>query len=139
MREGEDEAEGEGEESEGNNGIEIRPRDRSPDGPPLDMFDDGQMQESMGSTPPRPADEDVGSSEDTTRRKKRFSTPAVALQTAPVFARARRDLEVNNIERRRSALMYGGERDKTKKEKEGSAVGLLMEVLRGKVRYPGRS
>jgi len=137
VKEGEDEAEGE--ESEGNNRIEIRRRDRSREGSPLDVFDDGQLQESMGSTPPGLADEDVGSSEDTERRKKRFSMPAVALQTAPVFARARRDSEVNNIERRRSALMYGGDRDKGKKEKEGSAVGLLMEVLRGKVRYPGRS
>lgn len=143
VREGEDEAEGE--ETEGEIGIGIRPRDRPREGFSVDVFDDGDSQESVESPVARegPAYEGVVSKEDTARRRKRFSLPAVALQTAPVFARARQDSEGSSAERRRSALMHGGEKDKNKKErqgeKEGSAMGLLMEVLRGKVRYPGRN
>lgn len=145
VREGEDEAEGggEGEEGEGEIGIEIHPRDRSQEGFTVPAFYDGHSQESVGLTQQVPADEGVLPREDTARRRKRFSMPAVALQTAPVFARGRQDAEGSSAERRRSAHMHGGERDKNRKErqgeKEGSAVGLLMEVLRGKIRYPGRN
>jgi len=131
-----DEGEGEGVSlGEGRTGIEIHPRDRS--------LDDGRLQGGIGPTQSSLADDGVGvvPREDTTRRRKRFSMPAVALQTAPVFARTRQDAEGSSAERRRSAVVQGGERDKGKKERqgerEGSAIGLLMEVLRGKVKYPG--
>ncbi|KAG8220772.1 hypothetical protein J3R82DRAFT_2203 [Butyriboletus roseoflavus] len=145
VREGEDEAEGEGEGEEGEDEIEIEthPQDRSREELSVPAFYDGHSQESVRLTGQVPADESVLPREDTARRKKRFSMPAVALQTAPVFARARQDVEGSSAERRRSAHIHGGERDKSKKErqgeKEGSAVGLLMEVLRGKVKYPGRN
>ena len=144
VREGEDEAEGEEGEGEDDTGIEIeiRPRDRLREGIPVGVSDDGHSQESVG-TRQGLVDEVEVSKEDTTRRRKRFSMPAVALQTAPVFARARQDSEGSNAERRRSVLMHGEDRDKSKKERqgerEGSAVGLLMEVLRGKMRYSGRN
>jgi hypothetical protein len=141
VREGEDEAEGG--EGEGEIVIEIRLRDHSQEGFSVPAFFDGHSQENVGLTEQGPVDDGVLPMEDTARRRKRFSMPAVALQTAPVFARARQDAEGSSAEKRRSALMHGGERDKSKKErqgeKEGSAVGLLMEVLRGKVRYPGRN
>ena len=141
VREGEDEAEGE--EGEGDIVIEIRPCDRSQEGFCAPAFFDGHSQDNVGLTEQGPLDDAVVPREDTARRRKRFSMPAVALQTAPVFVRARQDAEGSSAEKRRSALMHGGERDKSKKErqgeKEGSAVGLLMEVLRGKVRYPGRN
>jgi len=141
VREGEDEAEGG--EGGGEVVIEIRPRDRSQEGFVVPAFFDGQSQENVGLTQQGPVDDGVVPREDTERRKKRFSMPAVALQTAPVFVRARQDGDGSSAEKRRSALVHGGERDKSKKEKqgekEGSAVGLLMEVLRGKVRYPGRN
>lgn len=137
------EGEGEGEEGEGEIGTETHPRDRSGEEFPVPAFCDGDSREGVGLTRHAPADEGVLPKEDTARRRKRFSMPAVALQTAPVFARARQDVEGSSTEGRRSTLMHGGERDKSKKErqgdKEGSAVGLLMEVLRGKVRYPGRN
>ncbi|KAH0836488.1 hypothetical protein J3R83DRAFT_8122 [Lanmaoa asiatica] len=140
VREGEDEAEEE--EDEGEIGIEIRPRDRSREGFSVPAFYDDLSQESVGLTRQVPAEEGELPREDTARRRKRFSMPAVALQTAPVFARARQDAEGSSAEKRRSAVVHG-ERDKNKKErqgeKEGSAVGLLMEVLRGKVKYPGRN
>lgn len=139
VREGDDEAEGE--DAEG----EVRPLQRARKGFSVDVSDDRHSQESVGSPVGQqgPADEDLVSREDTARRRKRFSMPAVALQTAPVFARVRQDSEGSSAERKRSALMPGGERDRNKKErhmeKEGSAMGLLMDVLRGKVRYPGRN
>ncbi|KAF8449283.1 hypothetical protein L210DRAFT_3640888 [Boletus edulis BED1] len=135
--EGEDGAEG-----EDGVGIEIR---RVPH-PEFSL--DGRSQENVGMAR-RESDSEQGPMdgggsiprEDTARRRKRFSMPAVALQTAPVFARARKDSEGSSGEKRRST--HVGERDKGKKErqgeKEGSAVGLLMEVLRGKVKYPGRN
>ena len=136
VREGEDEAEGE--EGEGKIGVDFRRRDRSDSA----LFG-GHPREDVGLARQVPVDEDMVPREDTARRRKRFSMPAVALQTAPVFARVRQDAEGSSIEKRRSTQMYGGERDKGKKDKygerEGSAVGLLMEVLRGKVKYPGRN
>ncbi|KAI9573885.1 hypothetical protein HD554DRAFT_2053541 [Boletus coccyginus] len=141
VREGEDEADGEGGDDEIE--IKVRPRDRPREGFSVPTSSDGHSQESVGLTRQGVVDDGVVSREDTTRRRKRFSMPAIALQTAPVFARARQDAEGSIAEERRSTLMYGGERDKSKKErqaeKEGSAVGLLMEVLRGKVKYPGRN
>ncbi|KAG6374794.1 hypothetical protein JVT61DRAFT_4173 [Boletus reticuloceps] len=137
--EGEDGAEG-----EDGVGIEIR-RVSHPE-----FSLDGRSQENVGLVR-RDSDSEQGPvdgggiipREDTARRRKRFSMPAVALQTAPVFARARQDSEGSSGEKRRSTHVHGGERDKGKKErqgeKEGSAVGLLMEVLRGKVKYPGRN
>ena len=141
VREGEDEAEGG--EGGGEIVIEIRPRDRSQEGFVVPAFFDGHSQENVELTQQGPVEDGIVPREDTERRKKRFSMPAVALQTAPVFVRTRQDAEGSSAEKRRSALMHGGERDKSRKdkqgEKEGSAVGLLMEVLRGKVRYPGRN
>ena len=141
VREGEDEAEGEEGDGDGEIGIEIRPRDRVQEGRPIPASLDDLSQEKEGLTRQGPENDDLVPREDTARRRKRFSMPAVALQTAPVFARVRQDAE--NSEKRRSALVHGGERDKGKKErqgeKEGSAVGLLMDVLRGKVKYPGRN
>ncbi|KAL4079766.1 hypothetical protein J3A83DRAFT_4085356 [Scleroderma citrinum] len=75
--------------------------------------------------------------EDTARRRKRFSLPAVALQTAPVFARARSKEEAL---RRRSHA--GGEsggfgrRFSLVQGSDGLAMGMLMDVLKGKPR-PG--
>jgi len=141
VREGEDEADGEHGKDE--IGIEIRIRDQPREGFSVSASFDGHSQESAVLTLQDVVDDGLVSREDTTRRRKRFSMPAIALQTAPVFARARQDAEGSTAEMRRSALMHGGERDKSKKErqaeKEGSAVGLLMEVLRGKVKYPGRN
>ena len=74
--------------------------------------------------------------EDTARRQKRFSLPAVALQTAPVFARPRS----TEAHRRRShtgeegsglgnrfSLMHGGGGGSG----DGSAMGILIDILRG--------
>ncbi|KAF9219952.1 hypothetical protein BS17DRAFT_788341 [Gyrodon lividus] len=117
--------------------------------------DDGGSEESEEVTLRGPADDDVPPREDTARRKKRFSFPAVALQTAPVFARARSGegrrvvdagdvgTEGGNGARRRFSLVHGGgtkenSKEERENEKDSSAVGLLIEVLRGKTRYPGR-
>jgi len=73
--------------------------------------------------------------EDTARRRKRFSLPAVALQTAPVFARARsKDAHRRRSHAggessglgRQSGLVHGG--------RDSSAVGMLMDALKGKPR-----
>lgn len=142
VREGEDEAEGE--EGEGESGTQIRlGHDQLQERFTVPAFFDGHSQESVGLTRQGPVDDSEVPREDTARRRKRFSMPAVALQTAPVFARARQDAEGSSAEKRRSTLIHGGERDKGKKERQGekesSAVGLLMEVLRGKIKYPGRT
>ncbi|KIJ08338.1 hypothetical protein PAXINDRAFT_102607 [Paxillus involutus ATCC 200175] len=119
-------------------------RDESPV-PPFYVQDDGGSEES----------DSVLAREDTARRRKRFSLPAVALQTAPVFAPAGPGeggrvvgvgddgTEGGNGGRRRFSLSYGGSgKEKGKREREGgkdsSAVALLIEVLRGKTRRPGR-
>ncbi|KAF8842330.1 hypothetical protein BDN67DRAFT_995642 [Paxillus ammoniavirescens] len=136
VREGEDENEHE---------MGGHSRDQSPV-PPFYVQDDGGSEESDG----------VLAREDTARRRKRFSLPAVALQTAPVFAPAgpgegRGVVGVGddgtvgeNGGRRRFSLGYGGSgKEKNKKERErekdSSAVALLIEVLRGKARRPGRN
>ncbi|KAF9244171.1 hypothetical protein BU15DRAFT_42201 [Melanogaster broomeanus] len=107
-------------------------------------------------TSPGPADEGMLPREDTARRRKRFSLPAVALQTAPVFVRARpgegkcmvdggdEATEGNGGRRLRFSLGHGGgTKEMSNKdregEKHGSAMGLLIDVLRGKSRYGGRT
>lgn len=63
----------------------------------------------------------------------------IALQTAPVFARAcqdaggRRDGPLSGTEARGTRTRRGGG------EKAGSTVGLLTKVLQGKVKYLGRN
>ncbi|KAH7885715.1 hypothetical protein F5I97DRAFT_1808565 [Phlebopus sp. FC_14] len=88
--------------------------------------------------------------EDTARRRKRFSLPAVALQTTPVLARPReegrlaRDGDEGGAKRRFSVALGsgGGGKERGKKEKDGgkesTAVGLLMDMLRGRAKHIGR-
>ncbi|KIJ65238.1 hypothetical protein HYDPIDRAFT_27959 [Hydnomerulius pinastri MD-312] len=120
-----------------------------------DDDDDGESEESAGATLQGAVDDGVLPREDTARRRKRFSLPAVALQTTPVIARARQeegrrsgsggeDGEGGNGARKRFSLVLGGgTKEKNRREREGerdsSAVGLLMDVLRGKNRYAGRN
>ncbi|KIK92638.1 hypothetical protein PAXRUDRAFT_34429 [Paxillus rubicundulus Ve08.2h10] len=110
---------------------------------PFYVQDDGGSEESQDGALAR---------EDTARRRKRFSLPAVALQTAPVFAPAGPgegwggvgfrgdDIEGGNGGRRRLSLGHGGSGKEKKKKGEGdsSAAALLMDVLMGKTRHPGR-
>ncbi|KIJ65241.1 hypothetical protein HYDPIDRAFT_167490 [Hydnomerulius pinastri MD-312] len=109
-----------------------------------DDDDDGGSEESADVV-----DEDVLPREDTTRRGKRFSLPAVALQTTPVIARAHQedgwrsgssgeDGDVGNgVRKRFSLVLGGGTKEKNRREREGerdsSAVGLLMDVRQRKV------
>ncbi|KAN0084582.1 hypothetical protein V8E55_008086 [Tylopilus felleus] len=88
VREAEDEAEGEegDDDDDGESEIEIHPRDRLQERSIPASLDD-LSQEKDGLIRQGPVDNGLVPREDTARRRKWFSMPAVALQTTPVFTR----------------------------------------------------